>query len=298
MTQGLAADGDTDPPGDEPFGTKPQSLMLSFLGIYVRDRGIAVYSGSVIDVFARARISEEAVRSTLSRMVNRGLLARRRHGRKMYFGLTPRSAAVLDDGHHRVWLSGAVNRDWDGVWTMVAFSLPESWRSRRHSLRSRLIWGGFGPLQNGLWIAPGDVDVPALLGDHELDEYLKVFTARVAGPSDDTQFVTGAFDLEAIAARYHAFLRRWDRPHPLRNAPDDLVRQLVLHTDWLNLVRSDPRLPAAHLPRDWPAIQAERVFHALARAYEEPAAGIAAAVLDAIPCGNSPDSPRPAPETR
>jgi phenylacetic acid degradation operon negative regulatory protein len=270
--------------------------MLSFLGIYVRERGIAVYSGSVIDVFARAGISEEAVRSTLTRMVKRGLLARRRHGRRMYFGLTPRSAAVLDDGYHRVWLSGAVNRDWDGVWTMVAFSLPESWRRQRHGLRSRLIWGGFGPLQNGVWIAPGDIDVPVLLGEHELDEYLKVFTARVAKPSDDAQFVRSAFDLAAIATRYHDFLHRWDGPRPLRDAPDDLVRQLMLHTDWLNLVRSDPRLPAAHLPEDWPAIHAERVFHTLARAYEESAARIAATVLDTVPLGRTDGAPGAAPE--
>ncbi|HEV7898531.1 MAG TPA: PaaX family transcriptional regulator C-terminal domain-containing protein [Planosporangium sp.] len=267
---------------DEAPSARPQSLMLSFLGIHVLDRRVAVFSGSVIDAFARVGVSEEAVRATLTRMVKRDLLARHRRGRRMYFGLTARSTVVLEDGHHRVWRSGAVNRDWDGTWTMVGFSLPESWRSQRHDLRSRLIWGGFGAVQNGLWIAPGSVDVPSLLGDLGLDGYLRVFTARTAKPTEPEQIAHSAFDVPAVAARYQAFLGRWDRDNPYPDAPDDLARQLLLHTDWLRLVRQDPRLPAEHLPEDWPAIRAEQVFRALAGLYGESARVIAESVLDTI----------------
>ncbi|MFC6093035.1 PaaX family transcriptional regulator C-terminal domain-containing protein [Saccharothrix lopnurensis] len=261
---------------------RPQSLMLSFLGIHVLNQGIAVFSGSVIDVFARVAVSEEAVRSTLGRMVKRELLTRYRSGRRVYFGLTPRSTAVLKDGEHRVWRRGAVNADWDGTWTMIGFSLPESWRSRRHDLRSRLVWGGFGPLQNGLWVAPGHVDVPALVGDLDLDDHLRVFTARTAEPTEADQVVHAAFDVPAIAARYHAFLDRWDHEAPLPEAVDDLARQLLLHTEWLQLVRQDPRLPTGHLPADWPAIRAEHAFHRLAGVYDRSAGRIAASVLDTL----------------
>ncbi len=36
---------------------------------------------------------------------------------------------------------------------LVSFSVPEHERDRRHVLRSRLSWLGFGNLSNGLWIA-------------------------------------------------------------------------------------------------------------------------------------------------
>ncbi|KOX27830.1 PaaX family transcriptional regulator, partial [Saccharothrix sp. NRRL B-16348] len=114
------------------------------------------------------------------------------------------------DGEHRVWHNGALNHDWNGTWTLVGFSVPESWRPQRHDLRSRLTWAGFGPLQNGLWIAPGHIDVPTLLHDLDLSEYLKVFTAHTAKPTEADQIVHTAYDLPAIADRYHAFLRRWD----------------------------------------------------------------------------------------
>jgi len=261
---------------------RPQALMLTFLGIYLRERDAAVFSGSVIDVFRRAGVSQEATRSTLTRMVNRDLLARHRRGRRMYFGLTTRCAAVLHEGHQRIWAAGVVNHDWDGTWTMLGFSLPENWRSQRHELRSRLIWGGFGPLQSGMWISPSQIDVPALVAGLDLDRYLNAFTARAASPTQDRELIRGAFDIPGIAARYHGFLRRWGSQSALPEAPDDLARQLLLHADWLQLIRKDPRLPARHLPRDWPAIRAERLFQRLATAYQGPAHRIAAEVLDTI----------------
>lgn len=261
---------------------RPQSLMFSFLGIYVLGRGTAVHSGSVIDVFARLGVSEEAVRSTLARMVKRDLLVRHRRGRKVYLGLTAHAAQVLTDGRRRVWETGVVNRSFDGTWTLVGFSLPDSRRSTRHDLRSRLVWDGFGPLQSGLWIAPGVRDVGEILAPLDLGDSVTVLTARALAPTEAADLVRKAFDIEQIAGRYLAFLARWDTGRPLPAAPDDLARQLLLHTDWLQLVRQDPHLPAEHLPAGWPAIRAEQVFHTLAHEYEPRARKLADAVLDEL----------------
>ncbi|NUT08908.1 MAG: PaaX family transcriptional regulator [Nonomuraea sp.] len=272
---------DTAPPEEEQAGSpRPQSLLLTFFGLHVLGRDVAVYSGSVIEVLARVGVSEEAVRATLTRMVRRDLLARHRRGRRMYFGLTARSREVLRDGRDRVW-AGAVNRDWDGTWTLVGFSLPEAWRRQRHDLRTRLVWAGFGPLQNGLWIAPGRVEVPKVVAGLGLDDHLNVLGARAAEPTEAAQLVRRAFDTAGIAARYLAFLDRWDRPEPASGVPDDFTRRLLLHHDWLDLVRSDPRLPAEHLPPDWPAIRADHVFRTLSHRFESgEGAGVA---LDTIP---------------
>jgi phenylacetic acid degradation operon negative regulatory protein len=264
---------------------RPQSLMLSFLGIYVLGQGTAVFSRSVIDVFGRVGVSQQATRSTLTRMVKRDLLRRHRRGQRMYFGLTPRCDAVLREGQQRVWHTGVVNRDWDGNWTMLGFSLPENWQSQRHSLRSRLVWAGFGPLQSGMWVCPSRVNVPALVADLGLDSYLKVMVGRPAPPTGDSELINGAFDIPGIAARYQAFLHRWGGPQPLAGAPDDLARQLLLHAEWLQLIRKAPRLPAGYLPAEWPAIHAERLFERLAAAYADPAKAIASALLDTIGVG-------------
>lgn len=264
------------------FTGRPQSLMLTLLGIHLVDGDRAIYSGSVIDVLGRVGVSEVATRSTLTRMVKRGLLVRHRRGRKMYFGITGHARDVLRDGHRRIWEVGAVNRDWDGSWTLVGFSLPDTRRAERHLLRSALTWEGFGPLQSGLWVAAGPRDVAAIAGALGLAEEVKALSATAIEPTNADHIVTAAFDTDRIARGYHDFLERWDSRRPLPTAPDDLTRLLVLHADWLRLVREDPRLPAAHLPPDWPAIRADRVFHRLGERLAPSAHSVSEDVLDTI----------------
>jgi len=261
---------------------RPQSVMFSFLGIYLRGQSSAIYSGSVIDVFARVNISVDAVRSTLTRMVKRDLLKRHRHGRKMYFSVTDWGEKILNDGYSRVWESGAVNRNWDGKWTVVAFSLPNECRHERHDLRSRLIWAGFGLLQPGLWVAPGHVEVSEMIDEVGLGEYMSIMTARPTTPTESSELVVRAFDLDSIANSYDRFLEGWDYSNPWLEWPDDLARQLILHTDWLQLVRRNPRLPADYLPTNWPAFRAEHIFHSLAQKFEPEAEAIAASLFDMI----------------
>ncbi|MFF5262222.1 PaaX family transcriptional regulator C-terminal domain-containing protein [Actinomadura viridis] len=268
---------------------RPQTLMLTFLGNYVVRRDIAVFSGSFIEVFGRLGVGEHAIRSTLGRMARRGLLARHRRGRRMYFGLTARSERILLDGEARVWRRGAVNADWDGRWTVLAFSMPESWQRQRHDLRSRLVWAGFGPLGNGIWIAPSRVDVGEVIApggrDRGLGGRVKVFHGTAEEPTDVGRMIRDAFDLEALAAGYRAFLERWDRPDPIPGAPDDLARFLWMMTEWLSLVRVDPRLPAEHLPPGWPAFRAQEVLHELRLRYEVSARAIAEEVIEYVHVG-------------
>ncbi|MDQ0936878.1 PaaX family transcriptional regulator [Streptomyces turgidiscabies] len=268
---------------------RPQSLMLTFLGDQVLGRDVCVYSGSVIDVFARAGVGEQATRSTLTRMVTRGLLRRRREGRRMYFGLTGRSAAVLADGERRVWHTGAVNRHWDGTWTLLGFSLPESWQRQRHDLRSQLTWSGFGPLFNGLWIAPGEVDVSALVAELGLAAHVKVFRAHADLGMDIGAMIEETWEPAELAARYEAFVRRWQPwETELPTADDALSLRLVLQAEWLGIIRRDPRLPVGHLPDDWPAEQAEKTFRAVHEWLTPLARDASERLLDLVPLREDP----------
>ncbi|MER6710514.1 MULTISPECIES: PaaX family transcriptional regulator C-terminal domain-containing protein [unclassified Streptomyces] len=263
---------------------RPQSLMLTFLGDQVLGRDVCVYSGSVIDVFARAGIGEQATRSTLTRMVGRGLLRRQREGRRMYFGLTERSEAVLRDGERRIWQTGAVNRHWDGTWTLLGFSLPESWQRQRHDLRSQLTWSGFGPLFNGLWIAPGEVDVSALVAELGLSAHVKVFRAHADAGMDIGQMIEETWELTDLAAGYEGFVRRWQSwQEGLPEADEALALRLRLQTEWLRIVRRDPRLPVKHLPDDWPAERAEKTFRAVHERLSPLARDASERLLDLVP---------------
>jgi phenylacetic acid degradation operon negative regulatory protein len=216
-------------------------------------------------------------------MVNRGLLRRQRVGRKMYWGLTDRGTRIVQDGRERALKTGAVNYDWDGTWTLLAFSLPDSWQRQRHDLRSQLAWVGFGPLQGGLWIAPGAAEVDQIVAGLGLEAHVRVFRARTHELTDIGQLVRDAYDLRGLASRYEDFLKRWDHSELPARAPDPLVAQLTLIADWLQVIRRDPHLPVEHLPADWPAVHAQATFMRLRNALLEPAAALAQQVLDTIP---------------
>ena len=261
-------------------GPRPQTLLLMLFGDYLLDRELCVFSGSVIDVCGRLGISSHAARSTLTRMVGRGLLRRQRDGRRMYFGLTERSTALLRDGRERIWHAGAVNDQWDGTWTLLSFSLPESWQRQRHDLRSQLAWAGFGPLQGGLWIAPGEVAADQIVSSLGLDAHARVFHSRAGSRTDIGVMVGDAYDLPALAAAYTGFLARWDGPPPLG---DPLAARLTLVAEWLHAIRRDPRVPVEHLPPDWPAVRAQKLFRELESGYEQPARAVADGLLDLHP---------------
>nr|WP_275424818.1 PaaX family transcriptional regulator C-terminal domain-containing protein [Streptomyces sp. SID13726] len=267
---------------------RPQSLMLTFFGNHVLEQGeLGVYSGSIIDVLGRVGVGEQAVRSTLTRMVNRGLLRRQREGRKMFFALTPQATRVLIDGRTRIWTQGAVNDDWDGSWTLLGFSLPDSWKRQRHDLRSRLTWSGFGALYSGLWIAPGQVDVSATVTELGLTAHVKIFHAQAAEVTDIEQMIRDTWDLESIAARYVTFDKRWTAH--LGNGPDDdpIGTRLRLVSEWLWTIRTDPRLPARHLPPAWPARTAQETFQRVAE-QTHPALEAARTVLETTPLRQEP----------
>ncbi|GHE81809.1 PaaX family transcriptional regulator [Streptomyces griseoaurantiacus] len=265
---------------------RPQSLMLTFLGDQVLGRGVRVYTGSVIEVFRSVGVGEQATRSTLTRMVGRGLLHRQREGRRTYVGLTARSEAILRDGERRIWGTGAVNRDWDGTWTLLGFSLPESWQRQRHDLRSQLTWAGFGPLFSGLWLAPGEVDVSPLVGELGLGARVKVFRATADAGMDIAEMIHDTWDVPELAARYREFDETW---RPLRTAGaasaggDALAARLRLATEWLGVIRADPRLPVRHLPPDWPAARAEETFRAVHALLDAPARDTARRLIETVP---------------
>lgn len=271
---------DSDLADDGP-APRPQSLMLAFFGNHVLEQGdLCVYSGSIIDALGRVGVGEQAVRSTLTRMVNRGLLRRQREGRRMHFGLTPQATRVLEDGRDRIWKQGAVNDDWDGSWTLLAFSLPDSWKRQRHDLRSRLAWTGFGALYSGLWIAPGNVDVAAVIAELDLSAHVKIFHAQADVATDIELMIRDTWNLESIAARYVAFDKRWTAHLNAGSGDDPIGTRLRLVSEWLWTIRADPRLPARHLPPEWPARPAQETFRRVAEQTAGPAQLMARELLE------------------
>ncbi|MCZ2828856.1 transcriptional regulator [Modestobacter sp. VKM Ac-2986] len=256
---------DDDDPQDAPAPAlevphRPQSLLLSFFGALVVDAGLPpLPSITLLDLLADLGVTESAARATLKRMTQRGLLVRGQVGRTAEYQLTALAEDVLRQASRRV-SSPAPFRHPEGEWTLLSYSVPESRRDLRHRVRARLTWAGFGGLRDGLWIAPGSVDVATVLGSSDLADAAGLADAFSASPlpgTDVHRLVHRAWDVPAVRASHTWFIDTWGRPSRVAGS---LAQLTLLGADWLALLRADPGLPAAQLGPDWPADESTATY--------------------------------------
>lgn len=261
----LAAFGRTD---DSILTRKPRQLLLAFFGEYVCDRYFEPLRASVlIGALESAGVAASAVRTNLDRMVRSGVLERTRLGREIGFLLTPHGSEVLREASVRVNGPAPFEPQSDG-WTVVTFSVPEHLRDLRHRLRAALTWSGFALLRDGLWIAPGAVDLAAALGAIIPDlppMSVNAFSAAELDGFPMTETVRLAWDVEAIRMAHHEFIAHWEHDDAASDLPP-ITARTILVADWLALLRADPRLPRQYMGDDWPA---DRSFELFTRRHRE-----------------------------
>ncbi|MFJ4671377.1 PaaX family transcriptional regulator [Kitasatospora purpeofusca] len=258
---------------------RPSSLIHTVYGEFVRRLGGWISIADLIALMAELDVDAPAVRSAISRLKKAGtLLQERGDGSGTGYRLSPAMGPVFEEGDRRIFRSLEPAELADG-WVVAVFSVPESERAHRHTLRSRLSWLGFGNAAPGVWLAPARVlpDARRLLERLGLDAYVHLFlSAEYAGFTDLRTAVAAWWDFPAIEGQYAAFTDTWrpvlaargsdpgsgpDVPDP---DPAEAFRDYVpMLTQWRRLPYLDPGLPAPLLPPDWNAVAARAVFTGL-----------------------------------
>jgi len=121
---------------------RPPRLLLTLLGDYWWQRTEPLPSAAIVALLAEFGVSDSAARAALSRLTRNGLLVTSKTGRRTFSRLSSRAAGILDDGARRIFSFGAASQPWDGLWSLVAFSIPEDNRAARDALRKQLRWRG------------------------------------------------------------------------------------------------------------------------------------------------------------
>lgn len=248
---------------------QPKQLLLAFLGEYVVDaHTVPIRATAILAVLEGAGIAVPAARATLDRLVQSSFLTRERRGREILFSLTQHGAAVLREATDRVRGLHPFEPNGKG-WTLVTFSIPEDQRRLRHQLRSTLTWEGFAPIRDGLWLAPGEVDLDASLAPLREDlpsGTIAAFRASELPGFSIAESVRSAWDISAIRAQHESFIDTWASDTDMLSdagSTDDqaaLTRRVILVADWLALLRADPRLPEEFLDAHWPAAQSFALY--------------------------------------
>lgn len=255
----------------------PRALIVTVLGLYVREFGGWISVSALIRLMAAAGVDEQAVRSSLSRLKRRGIVEAERRGAVAGYALSEYARQLLEVGDRRIF---AEREEHGRDWVVVVFSVPESERQKRHALRARLSWLGFGTVSSGVWIAPGHLVDDArevLLGDG-LDPYVDLFRAEYLAFGEPAAKVAQWWDLDSLEQLYTDFLeaheparRHWaalEQVPPGADAFADYIRAL---TSWRRLPYLDPGLPTDLLPASWSGTTAAETFFDLHRRLAGPA---------------------------
>ena len=254
---------------------------MTIYGLYARDRadgaGGWLSVASLIRLMGGLGADQAAVRSSISRLKQRGILEPLRLAGAAGYALSQRGTEILAEGDRRIFERPRA-RLADG-WLLAVFSVPERERGRRHALRSRLSWLGFGTVSAGIWIAPGHLagETMDVLARYGLSGYVDLFKADYLAFGDLREQVGRWWDLERLGRLYQEFL---DLSGPVRErwrsrragqgggagsggGEAEFADYVLALTAWRRLPYLDPGLPAELLPADWRGARAATAFAAL-----------------------------------
>lgn len=250
--------------------SRPQSLIISVYGSYVRDFDNWFPVSMVVDLMQDLDVDEISTRNALSRLKRRRIFVPEARNGQTGYAFTPNALAACianDEG-----IYGRRTPPVETGWVLVAFSIPEKSRSLRYQLKAQLARLGFAQVEAALVIGPGHLK-PQLIDVVErlkLQDRVRVFAAKYEAFESIEDAVKRWWDLDAIAATYQRFIDMYspmlNPNHGARQSPDGreaFVDYMRLMTSWRTLPVFDPGLPPNLLPVDWPGFDAARLFYAI-----------------------------------
>jgi phenylacetic acid degradation operon negative regulatory protein len=195
-------------------------------------------------------ISDNAARVALSRMVSAGEVAPTNSRYRLTGRLAERSRAQQTGRH-------PPNRAWDGQWQLAVVTAERRPAADRAALRTALSRLRLGEWREGLWARPDNLGPPDRLAGaaRTAAEQCTWLAARLGDPEvDDQQLASHLWDLAGWASQ----ARRLDQAmaasigHLEAHDTSALRPCFLLAAVVLRHLDSDPLLPAALLPAEWP----------------------------------------------
>lgn len=262
----------------EADGIRPQSLLFTLFGDYIYARGERITIRTLIKLLALFGVSEQAVRTTVSRMTQRGWLAAERSGNTSHYIFTDKAQRLIQEGRERIFEAPRAAEEWNQHWHLVTYFIPEEHRRARDQFRRELSWLGYGMLTNTVWVSPRDrqPEIESIAARLDIQNFVQTFSAQAEGFMSSEEFVARCWNLSALNHDYCDFIARhapaanFYRAQFAKNEAVDesecFARRVLLIHQYRKFPYRDPYLPLELLPREWRGWEANALFreyHAL-----------------------------------
>ncbi|MGZ4111708.1 MAG: phenylacetic acid degradation operon negative regulatory protein PaaX [Tumebacillaceae bacterium] len=249
---------------------KPQSMLFTIYGEYVRHYGSEIWVGSLTRLMGEFGLTEQAVRAAISRMQRQGWLTSRKIGNRSYYSMSPRGQKRLNEAAERIYKHDA--ECWNGKWCIASYNIPEERRNLRDQFRKELAYLGFGMLTNSTWLSPNDLrdKVREITDSHDITNYVEIFHSEHMGWSEPKKLVEKCWNLDEINSAYKEFIETYQPQYEAHLAmvrtqqdiPESrcFVEKTQLVHQYRKFLFIDPDLPEELLPELWLGREADQLF--------------------------------------
>ncbi len=243
-------------------GSSAKALLLTILGEFVLPAGGSAWTQSLVGSLAALGVEERNARQAIARLAEQRVIVGERRGRRTRWSLTKDGRRLLVDGTRRIYEFGTADDPWEGRWLMVLYSISAPQRAKRHQLRSRLAFAGFGFFGTGAAITP-HLDREALANEVLEDLGIVAGSLVIRAETGDLvpadELVRRAWDLDSVAERYRSFMADFGPRQP-REPRLRFAALVHLVHEWRRFPFIDAEIPVQLLPASWPGGAAKRLF--------------------------------------
>ncbi|OGK31916.1 hypothetical protein A3D08_00065 [Candidatus Roizmanbacteria bacterium RIFCSPHIGHO2_02_FULL_43_11] len=197
----------------------------------------------------------QKTKGTLSAMLKDGLIEKA-DGEVVEYKLT-------DRGFHVLCMEFPAFRfmkdEWDGVWRIISYEIPERKRHLRDRLRREMRGWGLGPWHRSFWMTAHPVIGPLrdLVYGREEEQYIQAFESTHMFGDIDTMVekVWGRSKLEEM---YKNLFKEWHMV--LSKDEEKLVKMKQVVYSYIRILKDDPGLPPSLVGKKWISVEAFSIF--------------------------------------
>lgn len=152
-----------------------------------------------------------------------------------------------------------IRQDWDGVWRILSYEIPENRRELRDKLRREVSSWGLGPWHRSFWLTPHPIvgDLKNLVSGKEEQQYIQAFESKhIFGDREVLiEKVWGKVKLQGL---YKDMFKHWHDILSKDMIKIDKFTSIV--NSYVNIIRLDPGLPKELLGDGWIGYEALELF--------------------------------------
>ncbi len=152
-----------------------------------------------------------------------------------------------------------LKQDWDGVWRILSYEIPEKKRELRDRLRREVASWGLGPWHRSFWLTPHPIiaDLKNLVSGKEEQQYIQAFeSSHVFG--DREVLIEKVWGKVKLHELYKNLFKQW---HDILSKDiAKLEKFSMVVNSYIDVIRVDPGLPKELLGKTWIGYEALDLF--------------------------------------